>query len=213
VNDTRWLCSRGFTRHAGSPAPRGSTRYTEPEVRLEQALEGKQAQESTDPTTSPWPGRGSPRERTHEGSKASKWACRPFTGEPDGLRAGLAAVGALRRVRRTCPGAAGNLDSRPMRPASLRACRGKGSAPGGKQRSCSVVVAPAAVEREPTRKQRPAKAGTAPREGKALKGIPGTRAAWNKAAKLRGVTENGVPREGCDTIRVRCQHRREGQEP
>jgi len=171
VNDTRRLCSRRFTRHAGLPAPRESTRDTGPEVWLEQTLEGKEAQESTDPTISPWPGRGSPRERTHEGSKASKWACRPFTGEPDGLRAGMAAVGVLRRARRTNPGGAGNPVSQPMRPASLRASRGKGLAPGGKHCSCSGVVAPAAVEREPTRKQRPARAGTAPREGKALEGI------------------------------------------
>jgi len=42
---------------------------------------------------------------------------------------------------------------------SLRASRGKGSAPGGKQRSCSGVVAPAAVEREPTRKQEARESG------------------------------------------------------
>jgi hypothetical protein len=88
VNDTRRLCSRGFTRHAGSPAPRGSTRDTGPGVWLEQALEGKKPRRA--PTRRPHPGQGlgSPRERTPEGSKASKWACRPFTGEPDGLRAG-----------------------------------------------------------------------------------------------------------------------------
>jgi len=71
---------------------------------------GEETQESTDPTTSPWPGQGSPRERTPGGSKASKWACRPFSGEPDDPERGEAAVGALRRVRRTSPGGAGNPD-------------------------------------------------------------------------------------------------------
>jgi len=43
---------------------------------------GEEAQESTDPAISPWPGQEVVAERTPGGSKASKRACRPFTGEP-----------------------------------------------------------------------------------------------------------------------------------
>jgi hypothetical protein len=56
VNDTRRLCSRSRTRHAGSPAPRMSLRWTEPEVVLEQALEGKKPRRA--PTRRPHPGQG-----------------------------------------------------------------------------------------------------------------------------------------------------------
>jgi hypothetical protein len=63
------------------------------------------------------------------------------------------------------------------------------------ERSASPRLA--AVEREPTRKQRPSREGTAPRVGESSEGrLQGTRAAWNKAAKRRGATENDGPREG-----------------
>jgi hypothetical protein len=88
VNDTRRLCSWGRTRHAGLPAPRTSSARYRARGPAGACSRGEEAQESTDPTTSPWPGRGSPRERTPEGSKASKWACRPLTGEPDELEQG-----------------------------------------------------------------------------------------------------------------------------
>jgi len=52
-------------------------------------------------------------------------------------RVGQAAVGALRRVRRTGPGGREEPSSRPVRPARLRASRGKGSARRGKHRSSS----------------------------------------------------------------------------
>jgi len=66
--------SRGCARHGFVPTtfvprtpnpsfPRASSR-------------GCKAQESTDPAAVPWPGRTLPRERTLEGSKASKRACR-----------------------------------------------------------------------------------------------------------------------------------------
>jgi hypothetical protein len=60
------------------------------------------------------------------------------------------------------------------------------------KRSRKFLCRRAGGSRTRTRKEaeRPARAGTAPREGKALEGISkGTRAAWNKAAKRRGATE------------------------
>jgi len=74
-----------------------------------------------------------------------------------------------------------------------------GSPPGGLQakswrdaesdREVLDHAALAVVGCEPARKQGPARAGTAPREGKALEGSSkGTRAACNKAAKRRGAT-------------------------
>jgi len=57
--------ARSFTR---MPSPRNAGASSRGE---------EKAQESTDQTNVPWPGWRSSRERTLEGSKASKWACRP----------------------------------------------------------------------------------------------------------------------------------------
>jgi hypothetical protein len=43
VNDTRCPCSRGFTRHAGSPAPRGSTRDTGPGIQAGANSKGEES--------------------------------------------------------------------------------------------------------------------------------------------------------------------------
>jgi len=61
------------------------------------------------------------------------------------------------------------------------------------------LVAPAAVEREPTRKQRPARAGTAPREGKALKGVSSGRERHE--TRPRSV---GAPRKPACSARDTC---------
>lgn len=117
---------------------------------------------------SPWPGHGVADERTPGGSKASKRACRLLTGEP-GVKenAGLEAT-------RECE-TGGPLSSREKPSSRLMRL---GPPPGGLQakswrggesdREELDHAALAVVGCEPARKQRPARAGTAPREGKAL---------------------------------------------
>jgi len=64
-----------------APRPRPSTRETDPGAVVGGSSRGEEAQESTGAAVSPWPGSRSKRERTPEGSKASKRACRLLTGE------------------------------------------------------------------------------------------------------------------------------------
>jgi len=135
VNDTRRPWSRRRTRHAGLPRAAYVAARDRTHGAAGACSRGEEAQESTGPTTSPWPGRGSPRERTPEGSKASKWACRPLTGEPDVFEQGSSRQRVLLQRKR-------EPSSRPMRPASLRASRGKGSTRRGKPRKSSRHVAP-----------------------------------------------------------------------
>jgi len=71
----------------------------------------------------------------------------------------------------------------------------------------------AAVEREPTRKKRPARAGTAPREGKALKGDSRDASGMEQGREASGRHGNRRAPRGARTIRDRSQNRREGQEP
>jgi hypothetical protein len=136
------------------------------------------------------------RERAPGGSKASKRACRPFTGEL-GLNELVDREGARKRIKPVGLATAGN-----RRPGScvvrshetclVRIARQRaGASVKAIARSWSRAAL-AVVERELARKQGPARAGTAPRDGKALKGAPGTRAAWNKAAKRRVATANDV---------------------
>jgi len=82
ANVARRLSSRWQTRSGIAPVPRVSARETGPGSVRGHTLEGTKAQESTGVSTSPWPGQGVTNERTPGGSKASKRACRPLTGEP-----------------------------------------------------------------------------------------------------------------------------------
>jgi len=73
---------------------------------------------------------------------------------------------------------------------------------GESGRETLLLVALATVGCEPARKQRPARAGTAPREGKALKGSSKeTRAVCNKTAKrwaAKTVERGKNPEDGTD---------------
>jgi len=71
----------------------------------------------------------------------------------------------------------------------------------------------AAVEREPARKQRPARAGTAPREGKALKGDSRDASGMEQGREASGRHGNRRAPRGARTVRDRSRNRREGQEP
>jgi len=78
-NVARWLASRRRTRYRACPAACGAARNRILN-RGGASSGGGEAQESTDSAVPPWPGlRNRNRERTPEGSKASKRACRSLT--------------------------------------------------------------------------------------------------------------------------------------
>jgi len=62
---------------------------------------------------------------------------------------------------------------------------------GESDREAPAGTAPAAVERELARKKRPARAGTAPREGKALKGRSRDASGMKEGREASGATANG----------------------
>jgi len=83
ANVARQLSSRRRTRVGVRPRSREPSRETGPGIVLEQAFEGKKPRRAPTLLTSPpWPGYEVFGERTPGGSKASKRACRPLTGEP-----------------------------------------------------------------------------------------------------------------------------------
>jgi len=98
------------------PGPWAPLRETGPGVVPEQALGGMKPRRA--PTRRPRPGQGtgSPRERAPGGSKASKRACRPLTGEP-GLNELVDREGARKRIKPVGLATAGNRRSRLLRRA------------------------------------------------------------------------------------------------
>jgi hypothetical protein len=67
-------------------------------------------------------------------------------------------------------------------------------------------------ESEPARKQRPARAGAAPREGKALEGSSRDASGMEQGREAQGTTANGGVQKTSSEPRV-SRNRREGQEP
>jgi len=149
----------------GTRAPR---RDTGPGAVPENSLGGMKPRRA--PTRQPRPGQGKGLlcERAPGGSKASERACRLLTGEP-GLYRLVDREGARKRIKPVGLANAGN--RRPgscvVRPTSWGA-RQRAGAPAKAIATSWSSAALAVVEREPARKQRPARAGAAPREGKAL---------------------------------------------
>jgi hypothetical protein len=62
---------------------------------------------------------------------------------------------------------------------------------GESDRESPVSIALAAIEREPARKQRSARADTAPREGKALEGSSRDASGMKEGREASGATANG----------------------
>jgi len=83
---------------------------------------------------------------------------------------------------------------------------------GESDREAPAGTAPAAVEREPARKKRPARAGAAPREGKALEGSSRDASGMKKGREASGATANGGVQKTSSEPRA-SRNRREGQEP
>jgi len=184
----RWLGARRLTWHEASSLLRGSTRETEPRTVVERALEGRRIPGEHRRAAPAWPGEGVVAERTPGGSKASKRACRPLTGEPS-----VGGRGTVRAARLTRRGDRPS-DREERRPGSAsRVCLRAGSSgqrAGARQRNRSWRSRRrcAGGSRKRTRKEArgPRERVRLPGKGKLWRDVPGTRAAWNKAAKRRG---------------------------
>jgi len=129
---------------------------------------------------SAWPGDGVVAERTPGGSKASKWACRPFTGEPSVGGKWTARAAHLRCVEATGLASARNVrhgSCVPGPPSGGRE-RQRAGADRESDRESPAGTAPAAVgERTHTEASGPRERVRLPGKGKLWRGAPGTRAA------------------------------------
>jgi hypothetical protein len=131
---------------------------------VEQTLKGQQSQESTDGRPHPGQGHEVVAERTPGGSKASKRACRPLTGEPS-----VGGKGTERAVHsHECAEATGLAIEGIRRPGScvhggftfLVGFTGQRVVATGEiDREAPAGTAPAAVEREPARKNEARESG------------------------------------------------------
>lgn len=189
---------------------------TEPEVVTEKALEGQNPGEHR--PGRPW---------ASSGASSRDFAVGRVNGLPGGARLRSGRAGRSRRARldeetidgsersrsgwlvsRRGPKGSGQRSqgSRWRRPASLSRPSG-GETARGRARSVKAIVKRLAtprrerIEREPARKHRPARAGTAPREGKALKGESQGR-SWsgNRLRKLRGVATTELQERGNSSL-------------
>jgi len=143
------------------------------------------------------------------------------SGRAGGLPASPVFVGRGRYVRRTQVRRGDRTSerekpsSRFMSPGSAfgRVRRAKSWRENGESdREAPAGAAPAAVEREPARKKRPARAGTAPREGKALEGSSRDASGMKEGREASGATANGGVQKTSSEPRA-SRNRREGQEP
>jgi hypothetical protein len=215
--------SRSATATAGRPevhVARGSAPHVcrrerpNPEPWWSELWRAREPQESTDGRSRPGQVSGSSRNGLPGGAK---------------LRSGRA--GRLRRAQcqwevdgtcgtLRCVEAAGLSDrrepsSRLMSPGSaFGRARGRRA---GASRVKAVVKIPQALRRrqsecEPARKQRPARAGAAPREGKALEGRSRNASGMEQDREASGATANGGVQKTSSEPRA-SRNRREGQEP
>jgi hypothetical protein len=160
-------------RGKGLCPPRASSRVTEPRTVVERALKGERTPGEHRRAVPAWPGGGIVAERTPGGSKASKWACRPFTGEPSVGGKGTVRAAHLRVCRGDRTSVARNRrpgSCVPGLPSGGLAWQRAGAIRGKRPRSSCRRCAGGSRIANPQGSRRPARAGTAPREGKALEG-------------------------------------------
>jgi len=165
--------------------------------------------------TSAWPGEEVVAERASEGSKASKRACRPLTGEPSVGGKGTVRAARFRACRGDRPSDRGKPSSRLMRRGRLLG--GARTAKSWLEQAKAVVKLLQALRRRqsdtnPQGSTRPARAGTAPRKGKALKGSSRDASSMKEGCEASVVTANGGVQKTPNEPRA-SQNRREGREP
>jgi hypothetical protein len=210
ANDAGRLDSRRSMGDGPCPTQRVPPRSAEPGARMEDALEGRNPRRAPARQQQPRPGLRPPRERILEGSKASKRACRRLTDEPghgERIRRGRGAQ-APRRADPVWWGSAvlAHASGKPQGEPRQRV----GAAV--KARRTLAATAPATVEPEPAREQRLARASTALREGKALKGSSRDASGMEQGREAPGRQEHRGSFTGSARSR-RGENRREGTNP
>jgi len=209
----RWLGARRCSRIGALP-PAGANARDRTPNRSGESSGGREPQESTDGRLRPGQVKESSQNGLPGGAK---------------LRSGRAGVspaspvflGRGRHVRRA-KARRGDRTSDRREPSSW--FMSPGSALGRARVATSrrevvkaVVKIPRALRRrmsesEPARKQRPARAGTAPREGKALQGSSRDASGMEQGREASGATANGGVQKASSEPRA-SRNRREGQEP
>jgi len=210
----RWLGARSRTRQRDLASPACGCATDRIPNRGGENSGGWESQESTDGRFQPGQVNGIVAERTPGGSKASKRACRPLTGEPS-----VCGMGTVRAARLRAE-ATGLAIARNRRPGSWVPGPLSGGLEGkelARESGKAIVKLLQALRRRQSNANSQGRNG--PRErvrllgkGKLWRDAPGTRAAWKKAAKRRG------PRRTAGSKRPRSEprasrNRREGQEP
>jgi hypothetical protein len=210
----RRLGARRCAWHGASPPAHVDARDRTPN-RGGESSGGREPQESTDGRPQPGQVLGSSRNGLPGGAKLR-------SGRAGRLPASPVSVGCGRYVRPTsvCRGDRtsdrGDPPSQLMSPGSAfgRARAAKSLARNRVKAAVKILQAlrRRRSESEPASKQRPARAGAAPREGKALEGSSRDASGMEQGREASGVTANGgVQKSSCEPRTSR--NRREGQEP
>jgi len=155
---------------------------------------GTEPQESTDGRFQAGQPYGIVAERTPGGSKASKRACRPFTGEPNASGKWTVRAVHLRVCRGDRTNDRRERQSWLMRPGSAfgwaRAAKSWRET-GKRSRRSRGRCAGDGRRANPQGSRWPARAGTAPREGKALEGRSRDASGMKEGREASGATANG----------------------
>jgi len=179
-----------------------------------ESSEGREPQESTDGRSQPGQAKrpslnGLPGGAKLRSGRAGRQPASPVQVGRDTVRAG-------RRKAHRGDRASDRGDRRPgscvRGPLSGGPMWQRAGAFGESGREVPAGTAPAAVGCEPARKQRPARAGTAPREGKALEGSSRDASGMKEGREASGATARVEVQKTSGEPRA-SQNRREGQEP
>lgn len=185
-----------------------------PEPWWRELWRAKEPQESTDGRSQPGQVLGSSLNGLPGGAKLR-------SGRAGRLPVSPVSVGSGRYVRHTSVRRGGRTSDR-REPSSWLMSPGsafgwaRGQRAGASQVKAAVKL-PQALRRrwsecEPARKQRPARAGAAPRDGKALKGSSRDASGMEQDREASGATANGGVQKTSSEPRA-SRNRREGQEP
>jgi len=204
ANVARWLGSRLRTKQ-GLPCSVCGSRVTGPWTVVERAFEGKKPRRAPTRRSRPGQGMGSSQNGLPRGAKLRSGRAGRLPASP--VSAGWTVVGRAHARSGGPPSGRREPRSRLMR---------SGSPSGGPGANELAPTAKAIVKTSTALRWRRSEAnpqgsnGSRERarllgKGKLWRVVPGTRAAWNKAAKRRGATVNGGFRKG--SVRAACAAR------
>lgn len=209
----RWLGARRCSRIGALPPASADARDRTPN-RSGESSGGREPQESTDGRLRPGQVEGSSPNGLPGGAKLRSGRAGVSPASPAFMGRGRHVRRAkARRGDRTSESRGTVVTAHESRVRRRAGASGHEPARMGK----AVAKLPRALRRrmsesEPARKQRPARAGTAPREGKALQGSSRDASGMEQGREASGATANGGVQKTSSEPRA-SRNRREGQEP